>query len=665
MEKEIILGTSSSSSLRRKSFVLQSTLSPKLVENNDEAERLARRHELNASTASVENLSTNKKRRSLGLGFLAHMPTHEIKDRMAECIKLNIENKINVKNAFSLEIIDFMSYMIKKQDANISNLQAASTSLDVSTKIYGFRVDGVYTEIMKIASGIDKQQNDSSIDEVNGELNTEEGDQVKDIRIHKKKGKKKNKQKIFSTTDSLKGTVEIMKPSLWIMENEDSQTTDALYQVMLSNHANSNYSLHLYHDVIVDVVEQKIDKKDAKIIIPQMEDFSKLEICPPLTNFEFQNWINDIEKETGEGEEEDKGIKSKSDNESGFQFDLDASLPSEEEVPHDDMNYLDIQDDVENTEKCAEVQKPTEKIVDLCKVLSNVGVIKTSEYSFLQKSVNIHWAGPSHWRISNFSKLSGSKIIAACPQKPGRKRKEIEICYDDSIKTTVVPKFVVSKVTKFDAANLEWYEEILTLPRDMHYDIASAAKLYFHELIHINMKKDQLDATHVSDIENYNYDNENDISNYCPYVSNEDYALNEDNNDLENNDEVENDEAEAQMIFTGDNLVAIPKLTNKISIAYSTRAKRIDMRQLKKSIWKSLTMCNDTENIENREKENRMKENRCFSEVCKTLPNLLTKANIEVLSFPISFVSLLHLANEKTLKIQSVPDMSDLIIEAS
>lgn len=660
MEKEIILGTSLSSSLRRKSFLLQSTLSPKLVENNDEAERLARRHELNASTASVENLSTNKKRRSLGLGFLAHMPTHEIKDRMAECIKLNIENKINVKNAFSLEIIDFMSYMIKKQDVNISNLQAASTSLDVSTKIYGFRVDGVYTEIMKIASGIDKQQNDSSIDEVNGELNTEQGDQVKDLRIHKKKGKKKNKQKIFSTTDSLKGTVEIMKPSLWIMENEDTQTTDALYQVMLSNHANSNYSLHLYHDVIVDVVEHKIDKKDAKIIIPQMEDFSKLEICPPLTNFEFQNWINDIGKETEEEKEDDKDIKSKSDNENGFQFDLDASLPSEEEVLRDDMNYLDIQDDVENTEKCAEIQKPTEKIVDLCKVLSNVGMIKTSEYSFLQKSLNIHWAGPSHWRISNFSKLSGSKIIAACPQKSGRKRKEIEICYDDSIKATVIPKFVVSKVTKFEAANLEWYEERLTLPRDMHYDIASAAKLYLHELIHINMKEDQLDATHVSDIENYNYDNENDISNYCPYVPNEDYASNEDNNDLENNDE-----AEAQMIFTGDNLVAIPKLTNKISIAYSTRAKRIDMRQLKKSIWKSLTMCNDTENIEDREKENRMKENRCFSEICKTLPNLLSKANIEVLSFPISFVSLLHLANEKTLKIQSVPDMSDLIIEAS
>lgn len=660
MEKEIILGTSLSSSLRRKSFLLQSTLSPKLVENNDEAERLARRHELNASIASVENLSTNKKRRSLGLGFLAHMPTHEIKDRMAECIKLNIENKINVKNAFSLEIIDFMSYMIKKQDVNISNLQAASTSLDVSTKIYGFRVDGVYTEIMKIASGIDKQQNDSSIDEVNGELNTEQGDQVKDLRIHKKKGKKKNKQKIFSTTDSLKGTVEIMKPSLWIMENEDTQTTDALYQVMLSNHANSNYSLHLYHDVIVDVVEHKIDKKDAKIIIPQMEDFSKLEICPPLTNFEFQNWINDIGKETEEEKEDDKDIKSKSDNENGFQFDLDASLPSEEEVLRDDMNYLDIQDDVENTEKCAEIQKPTEKIVDLCKVLSNVGMIKTSEYSFLQKSLNIHWAGPSHWRISNFSKLSGSKIIAACPQKSGRKRKEIEICYDDSIKATVIPKFVVSKVTKFEAANLEWYEERLTLPRDMHYDIASAAKLYLHELIHINMKEDQLDATHVSDIENYNYDNENDISNYCPYVPNEDYASNEDNNDLENNDE-----AEAQMIFTGDNLVAIPKLTNKISIAYSTRAKRIDMRQLKKSIWKSLTMCNDTENIEDREKENRMKENRCFSEICKTLPNLLSKANIEVLSFPISFVSLLHLANEKTLKIQSVPDMSDLIIEAS
>ncbi|CAD1477010.1 unnamed protein product [Heterotrigona itama] len=652
MEKELS-ETSVSSSLRRKSILVQNSLQPNLVENNDEAEKLARRYEISAT--SIENVNTSNKRRSLGLGCLAQMSSHQIKDHIIECIKLNTENKINVKNAFKLEIIDFMSYMIKKQDANICNLQAASTSLDVSSKIYGFRVDGVHTEIMKMVGGIDKQHDNSPIDEVNEQLDTELQNEINDVQ--KKRRKKKTKQKIFSIAENLKGAVEIMKPS-WIMENKDSQTTDELYQAMLSNHANSKYSLQLYNDVIMDIVEHKANKKSTKVTISQIEDFSNLEICPPLTNFDFQDWNYGVDKE----KKENKNTKSKENNENGFQFDLDASLPSENEIFHDDLNYLDIQDDVENITKCVEIEKPPEKIVDLCKVLSNVNVTKPSEYSFLQKSSSIHWAGPSHWKMNNFTKLSGSKIIAACPQKPGRKKKEIEICYDDSIRAEILSKFIISKASKFEIVNLDWNEERLTLPRDMHYNIASASKLYLHELIHINIKKqDQLDATHISDIENYNYDNENDISNYCPDIPNEDYASEANNEPVYNR--VEDDEVAAQMIFTGDNLVAIPKLTNKISITYSTHAKTIDMRQLKKSIWKSLTKCNNTEITKN--EEEKKIENRSFNEIYKVLPNLLTKTNIEALSFPISFVSLLHLANEKTLKLQAVPDMSDLIIEAN
>ena len=657
MEKEIS-ETSVSSSLRRKSILVQNSLQLNLVENNDEAEKLARRYEISATTP-IENVSSSNKRRSLGLGCLAQRSAHEIKDHIIECIKLNTENKINVKNAFKLEIIDFMTYMIKKQDANICNLQAASTSLDVSSKIYGFRVDGVHTEIMKMVGGIDKQHDNSPVDEVNNyeQLDTEQRNHINDVQ--KKRRKKKNKQKIFSTAESLKGTVEIMKPS-WMIENKDLQTADELYQVMLSNHANSKYSLQLYDDVIMDIVEHKADKKSTKVTISQIEDFSNLEICPPLINFDFQDWNDGIDKE----EKEIKNTKSKENDENEFQFNLDASLPSENEVFHDDLNYLDIQDNEENITKCVEIEKPPEKIVDLCKVLSNVNVTKPSEYSFLQKSSSIHWAGPSHWKMSNFTKLSGSKIIAACPQKPGRKKKEIEICYDDSIRAEILSKFVISKTSKFEIVNLDWNEEKHTLPRDMHYNITSASKLYLHELIHINIKKqDQLDATHISDIENYNYDNENDISNYCPDIPNEDYA-NEANNESEHN-RIEDDEIAAQMIFAGDNLVAIPKLTNKISITYSTHAKTIDMRQLKRSIWKSLTKCNNTEITKNEEEEKKIIENRSFNEIYKVLPNLLTKTNIEALSFPISFVSLLHLANEKTLKLKAVPDMSDLIIEAN
>ncbi|XP_017760973.1 PREDICTED: condensin complex subunit 2-like [Eufriesea mexicana] len=665
MEEDIILEAApeySSSSLRRKSFQKQNNSSPVLAENNDEVERLVRRCEMNVSGGTIENASTNNKRRSLGLGFLGQKSLLEIKDLISECIKLNTENKISMKNAFSLEIINLMSYMIKKQDSNMSNLQTASTSLDVSTKIYGFRVDGIHAEIMKMAGGLDKENNESAIGDVNEHVNIKPEDQVYDTQRNKKKERKRSKQKIFSTIDNLKGTVEIIKPSLWIMENEDAQTTDALYQVILPNHANSKYYLHFYNDVIVDTIQYDLNDKSTKVNIPQIENISKLEICPPLTNFEFQNWISDNENDADKNTESEKKGNE-------FQFDLDASLPAEDEVIQNDMNYFDIQDTMENVDRCIEAQKPTENVVDLCKFISDTDKHKTSEYSFIQKNCSLHLAGSSHWEINNFKKCERRKNVASCPQKPTKKRKEIEICYDDKIKKAVAAKFSKSKATMFDATKLYWNEDKLIMKQNIDYNITNAAKLYFHKSININIsQKDQLNVTHISDIEDYNYNNENDTSNYCPYVPIEDYGSSEDN-DIEHNFEIKDNE----MIFIGDNLVTVPKLTNKICIAYSTRAKKIDMRQLKNSIWKILTVNNNRENIhientestENKEKENKIKEDKYFSEIYKTLPNIVTKTNIEVLSFPISFVSLLHLANEKTLKIQSFPDMSDLIIEAN
>lgn len=645
---------SSISSRRRTAFTENATL----LENNDEEERLALRREINISTAPTENASTSNKRRSLGLSFLAHMSAPEITDRISECIKLSTENKINTKNAFNLEMIDFMTYMIKKQDVNMSNLQVASTSLDVSTKIYGFRVDGIHMELMKMAGGADKQDNETPINAHQDDPDSIQENLINNLNKQKKKKQSRNKLKIICTVNSLKGSVEIMKPLSWMIEDGDSQTTDALNQVILPNHANSKFYLHPYNDVIVDKVEHEAQNMQCtKVSIPKIEDFCRFEICPTLANFNFNEWTYNNEA-TKDEEEENEKIRSQENNENEFRFDLDASVPSEDEA-NDVDEYL-------------EPQQPVEKIVDLCKVVTNTVASKISEYSFIQKSNIIHWAGPSYWKANNLRRFLGtSKIVEECHQKPVRKRKELEISYSDELQEAIMAKFVQSKATSYKSQTaLKTEEENITLPRDMHYNIASTVKLYLHELVTVNLESsDQLHETNVSDdIENYNYNNENDISNHCPNVPNDNYGANE-NNDNEVDFIFEDDEHGTHPVLAGDNLVAAPKLTNKISIAYSTRAKKVDMRQLKKSIWKGLISNDNRENINiqnavQHETENKMNESKRFSEVYKILPATLTKTNIEALSFPISFVSLLHLANEKTLKVESLPDMSDIIITA-
>ncbi|XP_076178781.1 condensin complex subunit 2 [Ptiloglossa arizonensis] len=653
-DSPVVVPLNSSSSLRRKSMYAQNTL----LENNDEEERLCLRREMNISNTLKTNVSSAK-RQSLELSVSAQISSLEMRNRICECIKLNTENKINIKNAFSLEMIDFMTFMIKKQDADMSSLQVASTSLDVSTKIYGYRVDGIHTEIMNLAGGLDKQESETPTDSCHENTNDMQGN---DSEKTKKTKRRRNKRKILSSVDSLKGTVEILKPSLWMLENEDSQTTDTLYQVILPIHANSKFYLHLYKDVIVDTIESETNTKTIKGNIQKIDDFSRLNICSSLTNFEFLNWTNNDEEE----KDETKDAQQEETNENRFQFDLNASLPSEDEAPYTNTKYFDIENEEDNVNKCIAVQKPVEKIVDFYKVVTHVGATKMSEYSFLQKNMNIHWAGPSHWKLYNFNKHFGdSKVIEKCHQEQGKKRKEIKICYDDITKESILPKFSVVKSTRFENKSVrkKWQEEMITLPRDMHYNIVSATNLYYHQLIHTDLvNRDELNAAHVSDIEDYNYSNENDISNYCPNIPNDDYGTNEDNDNCN-----EDGTPGTQMIFDANNLVLVPKLVNKTSIAYSVCEKRIDMRQLKQSIWKALISNseNANDNIQNagqQQTENEMKENKYFSDIYKKLPDLLTKANTEALSVPLAFVSLLHLANEKTLEIQSLPDMSDIII---
>ncbi|KAK9306381.1 hypothetical protein QLX08_002900 [Tetragonisca angustula] len=660
----------SSSPLRRKSVIPQRSNNFTLLENDDEAERLARRRQI-SDMSSMTSKGSNDKRHSLGFGLLVHMPASQMAEHISQCIKLGTENKINAKNAFSLEMIDFMTYMIKKKDANMSNLQVASTSLDVSTKIYGFRVDGVHTDILKMISGMEKQHKDNENQNNLEEMDCQEAaENIQDgINQMIQKKKKKNKQKIFTTVEALKINVDTEKPSLITME-ADLQTTDMLYQAMLPNHANSKFYPHRYNDILVDTVKNKVRQdEDTAFKIPEITDFSNMEICPSLFYFDFHSWtIN----------ESNNDESPKQNNESRFQFDLDASLVHEDEHVSTGMNYFDIEmTEEENVDRCAMVPNQVENIVDVCKVLTNTVSTKVSEYSFIQK-MNIHWAGPSHWKATNLkNSLYNNKLRnQLCRQSEEKERNKLQLSYDNETIKNVNAKFLPSQSINMHTrtAKMEWNEEILTLPPDVHYDIIQAYKLYHHTL---KLNLTNLTNTNVTssrdDAENCNYTNENDVSSHSLDDHSEGCQQSERNDTNDNNTQYE-DQNNLGMPFTGKNLVAAPKLTNKQSIAYCIRPKKIDMKQLKYSIWECLkrTMLEDMqedarkrrkieENVQ-RDKD-KMNDKKYFSHVYKALPNLLTKTNIEALSFPISFVSLLHLANEKTLKINSSCDIADIIIE--
>ncbi|XP_037068906.1 condensin complex subunit 2-like [Pollicipes pollicipes] len=77
----------------------------------------------------------------------------------SNCIKLSAENKISAKNAFSLQLIDCMAQMLRQKKSDLDNFQVASYTLDASAKIYGYRVEVLHGETLRMAGGLGRADN--------------------------------------------------------------------------------------------------------------------------------------------------------------------------------------------------------------------------------------------------------------------------------------------------------------------------------------------------------------------------------------------------------------------------------------------------------------------------------------------------------------------------
>ncbi|XP_078051685.1 condensin complex subunit 2-like [Augochlora pura] len=657
--------TSYSSPLRRKSIMLQKiAVTSPIVENDDEAERLDRRREFNNTSLSSPAADANDKRHSLGLSALGNILSAQMEARINQCIKLGIENKINPKNAFSLEMIDFMTFMIKKKDINMSNLQVASVSLDVSTKIYAFRVDGVHMDVLKLIGGLEKEKESNEDTEANATESMDIDEENKNSWSKtKKKTRKGMKQQLLVTAESLKTNVETEKPTLISMES-DLETTDMLLQATLPNHAGSRFYFHPYNDILIDTVDHKQTDNDANYSIPTIKDILKMQICPSMLYFDFQSFDANNESEE---------VQPENINENTFQFDLDTSLSQDNNEFCAAVNYFDVTDmQEENVDKCVKLSDQVEKIVDFREVLASTVRSKASEYAFIRQNLNIHWTGPSHWKlIASKEKFGNSNVMEKCHEAPSKKKKELELSYGKEITESMEDKYLQNKESKMHTKtpSMKWNEEILTLPPDQHYDIADANKLYIHKSIFKSPEStNDMNTTNVSEVvENYDYNNDNDTSNYCPETNVDEFKVPEENNAIHDVVAFTDERILSTQPLSGSNLVTMPKLINKTTIKYCVRAKKIDMRQLKHTIWECLSQDNNQDTITN--SNNNLQNSigmigtKSFNKIYKKLPLLLTKNNAESLSFPISFVSLLHLANEKTLQVMSLLDMTDLIVK--
>ncbi|KAE9350546.1 hypothetical protein PF008_g6377 [Phytophthora fragariae] len=111
-------------------------------------------------------------------GGAAAAPAHSkqyISDMYSTIIKMSSENKINVKNSWSLHLIDHMEDILDSSKKNAAdgdagdddtyNFQKASCTLDASIKIYSYRVDDTWNSSYKILENLSRTEQKHGIDE--------------------------------------------------------------------------------------------------------------------------------------------------------------------------------------------------------------------------------------------------------------------------------------------------------------------------------------------------------------------------------------------------------------------------------------------------------------------------------------------------------------------
>ncbi|NXL25682.1 CND2 protein, partial [Setophaga kirtlandii] len=224
-----------------------------------------------------------------------------------------------------------------------------------------------------------------------------------------------------------------------------------------------------------------------------------------------------------------------------------------------------------------------------------------------------------------------------------------------------------------------------TLPADFNYDPKNLGQLFLKAHVKLSPSSDAVGALDSEvGIEDYDYNNPNDTSNFCPALQVPDSDDDPDPAEFPGQEGLiplpAHPEAPERSGINGGNgpgcgeleLIAEPPKVHKIPIQYARTAKRMDMRRLKRNMWELLT-----------EQGEVRKGNSCW-EFCRgKIPSpapghswLLWHSRALIfpifhrlpptmatdLSVPLAFVSLLHLANEKNLKLESAEDLSDILV---
>lgn len=653
-----------------------------------------------------------------------HLSAQDITAMYASTIKLCQDNKINAKNSWSLNLIDYMGMLVRPDEAadpastaprastEDVNFQLAGVTLDAGVRIYCSRVDSVHTNAFKVLTGLSRT--------TGGDNDGEEGGEDDDESTADATGTKRRRRGGVTLVNNM-ATITVQK-----METDFA--VDPLFQKMSAAYDDAGPKGLLLNNLIAEPSGYILLDSDeaADSAVPVEEEAEHAEtydiekefptaqfkpndtLCYRFVSFfnremgslqsaatprrapppvsETEDTTSDItfEYEQGDMQGESalgvfKETPSFADGEDSFANDFGQD--------EDDfqMPNLPMSDDtaaghvsVDNGSRASAALLGQVDLVE-----AGVALQTDSDYSFFDSMALSSWAGPQHWKFRN-STTSTTKST----KEAKRPRSKTNMLMDFSSKAPEIDFAAGFKSAKTAAATMltktalnAFSEKKVTLPGDLHYGARDLTKLYLMPSVKIALNGTQRTVAAAQEDTSgkaawYDYDNDCDNENFVGEMMEPMDSMGADG-----------DMYGTQSVVSGMELIAEPTMVDKIDISYAKVAKKVDVRKLKSGMWTHLCggaedavleenmdvnvvepesdeVAKGKENTQSEDKDIRTGVTQKLSELVEDLPDILPGPALADVSLPYVFICLLHLANEKTLCISSEEEgqVGDLVI---
>ncbi|NXM32035.1 CND2 protein, partial [Oxyruncus cristatus] len=653
--------------------------------NDDERERRQRRRS-RAADSSLDLCSPAPRQEGWQLPQWSNV---QISEHYSTCIRLSTENKITPRNAFDLYLIDYMPEILK-QNSEFTSFKVAAGTLDACGKIYSARVDIVHADTYKVLGGLGKDSAHAKGLDSPGEEDSSAPEAVKTVRPKKKQAFKTIEQNLDNINVSEANRRRQVDPMFQkAAASFDERSTAGIFLRCLHTQdfrcelqfessivpLPSSETLLLPNSDPVKIMDLK------SLLAPCVE---KRPICSSLAGFQFTKWDEESHEEVVLALL-DKFKKSE------HVFDPNVEVESDGEgcappLPEDDFHsdspgsraaekHGEFTDNISSFGTISQNQsKRTDgslfgegDVETVCRHLS----MNPGEYSYFSPRTLSMWAGPQHWRFKPRHTSNANS------EKEARKRnvKEVfELNFDENVDFEVYFRKTKASVTLAKSTLERQNVRSTTLPADFNYNPQNFIQLFLKPLVKLNRTSEPVTTSeNEAEIGDYDYNNPNDTSDFCPALQVSDSDDDNDPSEFlapagEFNPQGLQPNRMDVTTYGELNLIAEPQKINKIAIQYAKNAEKMDMRRLKETMWQLLTdgqKKGTVGEVEDAEKEKDMSVvagEKKLSNIMKDLRHRLPADMATNLSVPSAFVCLLHLASEKNLSLEGTEDMSDILV---